>query len=136
MDELLIYDLRSHEVHCLSPIAASIWQACDGRTEASALATRTREAAGLPCDEPAVWQAIAELRERRLLDEAPAAPPGVVSRRALLHAGIAAPFITSIIAPTPAAAQSGSPGPQGPQGPQGVQGPQGPQGVQGPQGIG
>jgi len=130
LDELLVYDTRSHEAHCLSPVAAAIWQACDGRSAVEVLAVRVRDETGLPCDEQVLWQAIEELRARSLLDVAPAPPPGVVSRRALLHAGLAVPLITSIIAPTPAAAQSGS-GSQGPQGPQGFQGVQGPQGPAG-----
>lgn len=30
LDELLIYDLRSHEAHFLSAAAAAIWRGCDG----------------------------------------------------------------------------------------------------------
>jgi Coenzyme PQQ synthesis protein D (PqqD) len=116
LDELLIYDKRSHQAHCLNSVAAAIWQACDGQTTVSVLAMRATEATGLRCDEHVVRQALEELRERSLLENAPTSPAGALSRRQLLHAGIAAPFVTSIIAPTPASAQSGPQGPQGPQG--------------------
>lgn len=123
LDELLIYDQRSRQAHCLSPVAAAVWSACDGRTPIEDLPVRAREATGAPCDGLTVWRALEELRERHLLDEAPSQPPAGWSRRDLVRVlATAAPLITSITAPTPALAQSPAPGPQGPQGPQGSQG--------------
>ena len=31
-DEVVVYDLERHEVHCLNRVAALVWQHCDGRT--------------------------------------------------------------------------------------------------------
>ena len=161
VDEILIYDLRSEQAHCLNATAAAIWRACDGQTPVAALAAAASAAIGAPCDERVILLAVDQLRERDLLDQLPAPASPLVSRRELMERlavpMLLLPLITTLSVPTPAMAQSCttmSPGPQGTQGPcgfQGVQGlvsaqgiigtdcigPQGPQGVafQGFQGV-
>lgn len=161
MDELLIYDLRSEQAHCLNATAAAIWRACDGHTGVEALVAATSAAIGAPCDERVILLALEQLRERDLLDQLPASASALVSRRELMERlavpMLLLPLITTLSVPTPAMAQSCAtmqPGMQGIQGPcgfQGVQGlvsaqgtigtdcigPQGPQGVafQGFQGV-
>src|SRR6266536_4274689 len=37
-DELLVYDKKRHEAHCLNRTAAVIWKHCDGRTSVAEIA--------------------------------------------------------------------------------------------------
>lgn len=129
LDEVLIYDTRAHQVHCLGAVAAAIWRAADGRTSVSELVARAASTTGTSCDEATAWQAIDELQARHLLEVAPERPTGM-SRRDLVALGMGAALITTVLAPTPLWAQS-----LGPQGDQGVQGAQGPQGATGPVGL-
>lgn len=103
-DEVLIYDQRSDQAHCLSREAAMVWRVCDGRTPVAELAT------ALGLDHDVVVRAVEELETCGLLDSAPAT--GVTRREATLRmarvggAAMAAPLIYSIAAPTPALAAS------------------------------
>ncbi len=102
--QVLIYDQRTDEAHCLSPAAGRVWRACDGKTSREQLATQL----GLEAD--TVKQAIDELEACGLL--AGIANPGVTRREATTRfvkvgaAAAAAPLIYSIVGPSPAAAQS------------------------------
>jgi hypothetical protein len=103
-DEVLVYDQRNDQAHCLSRDAAMVWRVCDGASSPGEIAT----ALGL---EPAtVNRAIEELDECGLLDSAPVA--GVTRREAAIRmakvggAAVTAPLIYSIMAPTPALAAS------------------------------
>jgi hypothetical protein len=142
LDEVLVYDLRSQQAHCLNPAAAAIWRACDGCRSVEMLAGAASEALGARCDGDVVRLALEQLRERNLLEACAPVAWRPLSRRELLGgvavSAIVLPLITSLNAPTPAMAQSCPP--VGPQGFQGVIGPQGacvcgPQGPQGPQGL-
>lgn len=148
LDEVLVYDLRAQQAHCLNPAAAAIWRACDGCRSVEMLAGAASEALGARCDGDVVRLALEQLRERNLLEACAPVAWRPLSRRELLGgvavSAIVLPLITSLNAPTPAMAQSCPPvGPQGFQGvlgPQGAcvcgpQGSQGPQGMQGPQGL-
>jgi hypothetical protein len=124
-EDLLIYDVEGNEAHALNPPAAKVWRACDGTRGLSDLQAEC----GLTAD--AVALALDQLRERRLLVQS--AEPGL-SRRAVIGkaavaagaAGAAMPVIRSIVAPTPAMAQSGGgPGPTGATGATGATGPTG-----------
>ena len=102
--QVLIYDQRTDEAHCLSPAAARVWRACDGRTD------RQQLAAQLELDPSDVTQALAELEACGLLD---GIGSGVTRREATARiakagaaAAVATPFIYSIVAPVPAAAVS------------------------------
>ena len=107
-DELLVYDLTTDQAHALSPAAARVWRACDGRTDAGALGV------GLDLDGETVTRALQELRDCSLLDDGSQLAPGI-SRRDLSvrvakvgGAVAASPLIVSLAAPAPAAAQSAS----------------------------
>jgi hypothetical protein len=113
-DETLVYDLDRHKAHCLNRAAATVWRHCDGRTSVREMAEILhRESSDLPASESVVWVALDQLGKARLLD-APVVPPAALAnagRRAALKriglvGGAAAllPVITSIVAPTPAAA--------------------------------
>jgi DNA-binding transcriptional regulator YhcF (GntR family) len=102
--EVLIYDQRTNEAHCLSPAAAQAWRACDGKTSREQLATE------LELDVDTVRRALDELEACGLLDGSGNA--GVTRREATTRftkvgaAAVAAPLIYSIVAPTPALAAS------------------------------
>lgn len=103
-DEVLVYDERASEAHCLGPAAAQVWRACDGQTD------REQLAAGLDLDGHTVERALDELEACGLL-EGPM-NPGVTRRQAAERfakvgaAVAAAPLIYSIASPMPAAAQT------------------------------
>jgi hypothetical protein len=109
-DELLLYDQNSHIAHCLSPIAASVWQHCDGERDVTQLA----KLAG--ANEDLVADALHELREKELLDAEPqlmhSAALGVSRREAISRiarygaAAAGVPLIVSAAAATPAMASS------------------------------
>jgi len=106
-EELVVYDQQSHRVHCLGPIAAWIWKACDGRTSLARLAKRASDRFGHDVDAGQVSAVIDRLLRARLL-EGPR-PPEVrdrsrrelLKRAARLSAGLS---IVSLTAPTPAQA--------------------------------
>jgi Coenzyme PQQ synthesis protein D (PqqD) len=109
--ELLLYDTERERAHSLNAVAAAVWEACDGVRGPKAIA----EAAGVT--EDAVWRALSQLEERRLLDgELPRRMSGpeysrrqAVRRMGLIgaSAAFAAPFVRSIVVPDPA--QAGGP---------------------------
>jgi hypothetical protein len=106
--EALVYDAEADEAHCLTPLAAAVFRAADGETSVEAL---TR-AAGTRLEEPVsasqVRRTLKELTERGLL------AGSMLSRRALVQRASAVggmalastPMISTIMAPTPAMAQS------------------------------
>ena len=102
--EVLVYDKRNDQAHCLTREAAMVWRVCDGKASADELAT------ALELDAERVRFAIEELDSCGLLDSAPI--PGVTRREATVRmakvggAAAAAPLIYSIMAPTPALAAS------------------------------
>jgi len=103
-DEVLVYDQRTDQAHCLSREAAMVWRVCDGRTGPDELAT------ALGLESATVQLAIEELDRCNLLDSAP--PPGITRREATIRmakvggAAAAAPLIYSVLAPAPALAAS------------------------------
>ena len=103
-DEVLVYDQRNDQAHCLSRDAAMVWRVCDGRTSPAELAT------ALSLEVETVDRAIAELESCGLFDHGPVA--GITRRQAtakMAKVGVAAasaPMIYSIMAPTPALAAS------------------------------
>jgi hypothetical protein len=106
-DELLVYDLDCDEAHALNASAAAIWRACDGAVTVAGISARV----GL--SEAAVRSTVERLAGLDLLAPGFVARP-THSRRAVLRRGfvagaaatVAAPLITSIVAP--AAAQTTS----------------------------
>lgn len=103
-DELLVYDLRTDAAHCLDARATAVWRACDGHTDSAAIAAATG------VDRDGVDHALGELVERELIS----GPPPIHSRREAMKIGLTAgavgaaiPIVRSIVAPTPAQAQSG-----------------------------
>ena len=108
-EDVLVYDLGQHRAHALNPQAAALWRQCDGRRTRDEL-REAAAAAGTTLDADAVDFGLAELARAGLLAEAPGSERGLTRRQALRRAGLAAavglPLVTSIVAPSPAAAQS------------------------------
>jgi len=119
-DELLVYDKKRHEAHCLNRTAAVIWKHCDGRTSVAEIAQHlTHEISDNgTVDEALIWHALHQFRRDHLLEECIDIPPrmlasvkaGVNRRQAIralgLTAVVALPLVTSLVAPTPAQAIS------------------------------
>jgi hypothetical protein len=112
--ELLIYDVRTDRAHCLNQSAAAVWKHCDGARSIAEL--RSNLFPTLPRDtgEQLVKACLERLRRRHLLEGEPQSPLVDLSRRKLLRklvlaataAGVMAPLISTVIAPTPAYAVS------------------------------
>ncbi len=109
-DETVVFDADTKEAHCLSALAAVIFAHCDGKTTVADLARLASERMNEPVETAQVMDALAQLEERDLME--PRAPSKIgVSRRTMLQrsaalggAVAASPLITSVIAPTSAAA--------------------------------
>jgi hypothetical protein len=113
-DEVLVYDLDRDRAHCLNTTAAFVWQRCDGKNTTAQIARTLGRQFDCAVDEKIVWLALDQLGRNHLLDRQPAPPSALMgmNRRAMVRAlGLAAiiavPLVTSIVAPTPAMAQSG-----------------------------
>lgn len=116
--ELLVYDKKRHEAHCLNSTAALVWKQCDGRTSVTEIARRLAKELtgdGKPVDERLVWDALDQFRRRHLLEEKLEVPAGMLikgglNRRQVMRALgltiVALPLVTSLVAPT--AAEAGS----------------------------
>ena len=111
--ELLVYDRSSDKAHCLNRAAALVWLHCDGHTTVAEMTQLLARELKTPVAAEVVWFALDELKKSSLLEQPWARPPRVdrISRRTLVkRLGIAAavtvPLITSIVAPTAAAAAS------------------------------
>ena len=111
--ETVVYDLANDTAHCLNRPVALVFKHCDGASSVDEIASAVTMELDQPYDTGLVRVALEELGEASLLEEwaGPEAPAGVMSRRQMLDrigkgALIAAlvPLITTIIAPTPAAA--------------------------------
>jgi Coenzyme PQQ synthesis protein D (PqqD) len=112
--ELLIFDVLSNRAHCLNRSAAAIWQHCDGSRSLGALATHLFPALERTEGEQLVRVGVERLRRRRLLEDSTVEPMVDLSKRHMIKkmammaaaAGIAAPIVSSVLAPTPAYAVS------------------------------
>jgi hypothetical protein len=118
--ELVVYDQENDTAHRLNPVAAKVWQNCDGQRSVADLAELLGSDAA-PDGAAVVKQALGELDRANLLEGGGAATltRRTAMRRMAQVAGVV--MVTSIVAPTPAAALSGggNPGkaPKGPKGP-------------------
>ena len=97
-DELLVYDVATDRAHCLDPLAAAVWRACDGKRTVAEIAR------GANVDGATAWTALRKLDRAHLLRER--LPKVKPTRRQALAAAVAVPLVLSIS--TPAAAQAAS----------------------------
>jgi len=80
--EMVIYDVREKQAHCLSPLAAAVFELSNGSRSSSELAAAASARLDEPVDQSDVEQALGELRHLDLLvDE----PGDGVSRRQMLR---------------------------------------------------
>lgn len=109
-DETIVFDHKTEKAYVLSPSAAAVWRACNGKRSVQEIAHALQLES--PTSEQTVWYALGQLNE--LLQEPVTLPNemrGISRRQFLKRAGIVAgaaaiPIVVSIVAPTPAHAQS------------------------------
>lgn len=119
-EELVIYDERTHDAHRLNGTAAQVWEMADGVRTVPELATalRTNLATGGHAaieaeeSETLVRLALEDLDRAGLLVRAiPPITESMTRRQMLVVAAALLPVVASIVAPTPAMAQSFFPPP-------------------------
>ena len=114
--ETVIYDQHRETAHRLNPTAAFVWRHADGNTSVEQMATMLANEFDVPEDPKLVFLALDRLDKAELLREGVEVPDGVTRRRMVRMLATAAgsvalvPVVSSIIAPTPAMAQSGGGG--------------------------
>jgi alkylation response protein AidB-like acyl-CoA dehydrogenase len=113
--DTMIYDKVSHRAHVLNQTVALVWESADGRNSVDDIAQILHRELGLPADRSVVLLALQELEKSGLLQEPARAETGpegltrrqVAQRLACAGASLALiPMVTSVLAPTPAMAQS------------------------------
>jgi hypothetical protein len=112
-DETLVYDLATHEAHCLNRAAALVWDRSDGETSLETLAGLLPEV-DLPPRVDLVRLALDDLEKAGLLAEyqAPSSKQAVSRREIVRALGAAAgmtlvfPAVSSVVAPLAAQAAS------------------------------
>jgi coenzyme PQQ synthesis protein D (PqqD) len=110
--EVLIYDQERDKAHCLNHTAAKVWKYCDGQTTVADACSSLSHDLKTPVDEKLIWYALDQFSTDHLLGEKiqlPAFMTTGMNRRQVvralgLAALVAAPLVTSIVAPTPAQA--------------------------------
>jgi hypothetical protein len=111
-DEVLVYDLKTDQAHCLNDTAAKVWKNCDGKNSVAEISAALGNETSVAIDEGVVWLALDQLEKFKLLEQVPIAPAvfAGMSRRQLMRtlgvAAIALPVVVSIISPTPMQAAS------------------------------
>lgn len=113
-DELMVFDSTSERASVLNATAAFVWNHADGTRSVSDIAAAMSESFQTPIDTRVVWYAIDQLSKKNLMqDRAPVpAQYAHLTRRDLLTkagwvgAALAIPVVITILAPTPAHAQS------------------------------
>ena len=112
--ELLVFDTGSNRAHCLNESAARIWRHCDGKRSIEMLASHLFPKL-LPSDaQRLVAVGVERLRRKHLLEDSASGTEVDLSKRQMLKkvaiiataAGIAAPLVSSILAPNSAYALS------------------------------
>ena len=110
--EILIYDLNSHQAHCLNQTTALVWQHCDGKSSITAITQAISQELKADVHEEIIWIALEQLNRSKLLENKITKPThkAAVSRRQALRQAalmaVAAPMVLSIIAPTAQAAST------------------------------
>jgi len=82
-EEVVLYDKLSNKVHCLTKMAAAIWENCNGTRSPDDLARIVEAKLGQPVDRNLVLQALEELEKADLLEAGSGmvSDAGLTSRR-------------------------------------------------------
>jgi len=113
--ETIVYDKLNHRSHTLNQTAAAVWESADGSKSIDELARILELDLGIPAERAVVLLALSQLEDAGLLErgaEMEPVEPGASRRemaRRFALAGVSAalvPFVASVLAPTPAMAQS------------------------------
>lgn len=112
-NEILIYDLKTNKAFCLSETAAIVWRLCDGEKTVAEISKIMSNLLKTPVSEDYVWLAIDDLKRENLLanpEHIHSKSEGHSRRDIIMKVGlttmIALPWISSVVAPTAANAQS------------------------------
>jgi hypothetical protein len=111
--EVLVFDRVTDVAHALNGPAAFVWQQADGTRTVDDIARAMSGEFGAPADAQTVWYALEQLQKRDLLEtpvNAPAPLRGLSRRQFLARAtggAVLLAVVSSILAPTPAHAQTG-----------------------------
>jgi hypothetical protein len=109
--ETLVYDEQTHKAFCLNPVAAAVWNRCDGEMTIAAIAASASLALSLPVTDELVQLSLGDLTRDGLLESA-ALPATALSRRDVLmklgaRAALLLPVIVAIETPMAAQAYGG-----------------------------
>ncbi len=102
-EETVVYDAETHKAHRLNRVAEAVWRLCDGNTTLGQITSRLRQDLDPAVNLAIVETAVRDLGQAELLQE----PVGLPSRRHIAAGALLVPIVSSILIPTPAAAQSG-----------------------------
>jgi hypothetical protein len=111
-DEVLVYDLKTDQAHCLNKTAAIVWRNCDGASTVDNIASSAGKEINADLGNDVICLALDQLEKFHLLENVPMRPTYLagMSRRALMRnlgvAAVALPVILSIAAPTAVEAAS------------------------------
>ena len=121
-NEVIVYDEVNNSSHCLNPMAARVWELCDGQHSVKDIAQLLEKELDISQTEDVdirglVWLTLEELERYQLIKEYLKQPTGIasVSRRKVINTGVLVggfalgtmfPVVKSIIAPAPAMAAS------------------------------
>jgi len=109
-DEVLVYDLKTDQAHCLNKTAALVWKNCDGLTSVEGIADAVAEETSIAIDSRMVWLALGELQKFSLIEKLPTQPGYLasgVSRRAWVkNIGVTAIALPAIFSITASVAQA------------------------------
>ena len=108
-DETMVYDLHNDRAHCLSPLAVCVWKHCDGSIDPCQLLPLVRRCHDTGVEQVEIDAVLNTLFRAGLVDQtSPEAGDRTYrSRRRILTAAAAGALaVATIVAPTPAQAQS------------------------------
>jgi len=109
--ETLVYDLTTHEAHCLNETAAFVWDKCKGDISIDEIARSVETRFGHAVDADYVRLAVKQLDDKNLLTESGLGGLAMPSRREAikkigLASAIAIPIVASMVAPQSALAST------------------------------
>lgn len=116
-DGLLVYDESRDTAHSLNRTAAIVWRSCDGKRDVADLVGVLADELGEAADEDLVRVAVHDLAANGLIEGAAERDREAarLSRRRFIRragtvsaAALSLPVVHSIVAPDPAAAQTGT----------------------------